>query len=563
MLLEDKKPLEAFEVVIKVRPGYARVTDARLLEGYLATQLVNAKAEGPPLPDAKKTEIFKRAVADLVKVPKPAHVAKKEEVISYLSARCRLATLLFAQGKADPVTEKANPGYNQALAISEEVIGLVPTYDELVKLDGGMKKLNVDGMGMLMLAQDTHSRAVYLRARALIDAGKFGEADKALEPILTVVKTSGPVFTAEMKAWAEGGGGDAEAVQKSKVAQLAAAVDKTRVEVVLAGFRLKVKDSKPNEAAELLDLMIKAGGSIEDNLPVLELLGREMAAQMAQLRKEGKKADADALGAGLAVLLKKITAVPKLSPQMMLFIGQTLQTVGEYDKAIETLKKIPVPEFAGWEQKKPEEIPQEVRGRVTGQIRDFSVAQLTIARALREGGKLDEAEKMLLAIIGTAEKQGWGYGRLYFRRELALVYEGKGKAASDPKVANTEWGKALKEWTTLFNIHKNRLQNPPKDASPEQMKQYRNAFAEAYFDVQRCLVRANIQLLGTSNAAKLQKTFDDVGKRFADMEKQIPVADWQPEVQHQYVDFLKEVPQLAASYRAASGKLFLDKLPLP
>jgi len=309
--------------------------------------------------------------------------------------------------------------------------------------------------------------------------------------------------------------------------------------------------------------MIKAGGSIEDNLPILELLGREMAAQMTVLRKEGKKAEADALGAGLVMLLKKITAVPKLSPQMTLFIGQTLQTVGEYDKAIETLKKIPVPEFAGWEQKKPEEIPQEVRGRVTGQIRDYSIAQLTIVKALRESKKLDEAEKMVLAIIGTAEKQGWGYGRLYFRRELALVYEAKGAAAADVKAANTEWGKALKEWTTLFNIHKNRLQNPPKDVSPEQTKQHRNAFAEAYFDVQRCLVRANIQLLGTNNAAKLQKTFDDVGKRFADMEKQIPAADWEPEVQHKYADFIKEVPQLAASYQAASGQLFLKKLPVP
>jgi tetratricopeptide (TPR) repeat protein len=469
---------------------------------------------------------------------------------------------LFAQGKADPVTEKANPGYNQALAISQEVIGLIPTYDELVKIDGGTKKPNVDGMEMLMLAQDIHSRAVYLRARALIDAGKFNEADKALEPLLSAVKKSGPVFTAEMKAWAEGGGGDAEAVHKSRVAQLAAVVDKTRVEVVLAGFRLKVKESKPNEAAELLDLMIKAGGSIEDNLPVLELLGREMAAQMAALRKDGKKAEADALGAGLAVLLKKITAVPKLSPQMTLFIGQTLQGVGESDKAIETLKKIPVPEFAGWEQKKPEEIPQEIRGKVQGQIRDYSIAQLTIAKALRDGKKFDDAEKMLQSIIGTNDKQGWGYGRLYFRRELAMVYEGKGAALKDDaKAANTEWGKALKEWTALFNIHKNRLQNPPKDVSPEQTKQHRNAFADAYFDVQRCLVRANIQLLtGPNNAAKLQKTFDDVGKRFADMEKQIPVADWEPEVQHRYVDFLKEVPQLTAPYKAAGGKLFLEKL---
>ena len=40
---------------------------------------------------------------------------------------------------------------------------------------------------------------------------------------------------------------------------------------------------------------------------------------------------------------------------------------------------------------------------------------------------------MLTGIIGTNDKPGWGSGRLYFRRELAMVYEGKGEALGNAK----------------------------------------------------------------------------------------------------------------------------------
>ncbi|QJW96947.1 hypothetical protein [Frigoriglobus tundricola] len=594
MLAEEKRYPEAFEAVIKVRPGFPQITSVRLLEGYLAGQIINARAEegqDPPVPAAKKAEVFRRAVADLARVSKPAPGAGRDEVHGYLSARCRMAALLFAQGRADAAAEAAGPGYNQALTIAEEVIANVPTFDALVTESGGTKKPNVDGLELLMLAQDAYSRAVYLRARALIAAGdkappaerqqKFAEAEKALAPILESVKTAGPLFVGPIKAWAEGRGDrldpskpDGEdnrdphpvAVLKARVAQLAAAVDKTRVEVVLAGFRLKVKEAKAAEASDLLDLMVKAGGTIEDNLPVLELLSREMAAQMSAYRKQGRAAEADALGAGLAVLLKKFSTVPKLTPQTLLFLGQTLQAIGENEKATEALKKVPAPDLADWDKKKPEDFPAELRGKIKDQINAYSAAQLSLARALRESGKPDEAEKMLLAIIGTNEKKGWGHGRLYFRRELALVYETRGGAATDAAAAKAEWNKAVKEWTTLFQLHRNNIQALPKGAAPALVTQARNAFADAYFDVQRCGVRANEKLLNPNapaQAARLQKAYEDAGKRFVDMEKQIPAGEWEPEVQHRYADFLKDVPPAMAAYKAAGGKTFLERMPVP
>ena len=79
------------------------------------------------------------------------------------------------------------------------------------------------------------------------------------------------------------------------------------------------------------------------------------------------------------------------------------------------------------------------------------------------------------------------------------------------------------------------------------------------------MVRANEKLLNPNvlaQAAKLQKLYEDTGKKFVDMEKQIPAGEWEPEVQHRYADFLKEVPQTMAEYKAAGGKAFLEKLPV-
>jgi tetratricopeptide (TPR) repeat protein len=303
---------------------------------------------------------------------------------------------------------------------------------------------------------------------------------------------------------------------------------------------------------------------------------------MLNYQREGKVKEAKEIGAGLAVLLKKITEVPKLSTSQLLFVGQLLTVVGEHDKAIETLKKVPPPEFAEWKTTPPDKIPPEIRGKVTNQIREYSVSQWNIAKALREAKRFSEAEKFLQEIIGTQDKQGWGWGRLYFRKELAAVYEDRGASAADVKAANPEWGKALQIWTTLWGIQKSRLSKiPPAEKMPdataaeevkqawadkeklrhEEERQAKNAFADAYFEMQRCLVKANQQLLKAQPPEKLQKTMDDVAKKCFDMETKVlpQPKDWDAEVQHRYVDLIKETPALLAAYKAAGGKFFLEK----
>ncbi|MCS6866379.1 MAG: hypothetical protein RMJ56_12515 [Gemmataceae bacterium] len=568
ILLEEKRLPEAFQVLLKVRPAYAQIAKVRLLQGYIARELMVAR--NTALSDEDKAAVFRRALSELGKIPRPPAAAGVDDVRDYVSAQCRIGSLLFLQGRADPATEKTRPGYNQALQIAEEMLKIIPTYDCLTKLDGGKKALNLDGLELTLLAQDVQARAIYLKARAMIDeadtlagaeqAAKLNEVTKVLQPILQAVSQNGALYTAEMKQWSQGVGGDEDDIQKARIAQLAATVDKTRVDVILAAFRLKVRQAQAAEAASLLDVMVKAGGNIEDNLPVLELLGREMAAQMRTLRNEGKTEEAKVFGAGLAELLKKITTVPNLEPRVVLFLGETLQVVGENDRAIEMLRKIRAPEFAGWETKRPEEIPAELRGRIQEQIRDYALAQLTIARAFKEKRDFDAAEKMLTEIIGTNDKPNWGYGRFYFRRELASVYETKAQTLTDAKAAKAEWDKAYREWLTICNFQRNRLIKPPAEASAEQMRQYRNAYADAFLDLQRCVVKANQQLLKAA-PEKLKKTYEDVGKQVAVMERQLPIAEWYPDVHRNYMMFLKETPEVVGPYKANGGKLFLEPLP--
>ncbi|HEY1186058.1 MAG TPA: hypothetical protein VGE74_00315, partial [Gemmata sp.] len=546
MLTDDKDFMGAYEILVKVRPGYGQLTNVRLLQGYVVSQLVvPLDKDVPPerrLAPAKKAELFRNTTRELAKVPKPAAIAPEDEVRAYLSARCRLASMMLAQERADPETEHTNAGFNRALHLSGLILAEVPGFDCLVNKD---KKLDLDGLEMTNLALDTYTRALYLRARAMTNNGQFDGSMELIKPTLDQIAANGPLMTAELRAWAGLGASEsADDRQKARIAQLAALIDKSRVDVVLSGFRTQVRQGKAAEAGKLLDLMVKAGGSLEESLPLLELVGRELAALLVAHKKEGKAEEVKNLGAGLGILLDKIRTVKALSVPSLLFIGQTLQSIGKSAEAIETLKQVPVPTYKDWDKKKSDEFPQEDRGKVLNQIRDYAVAQHGIAQALIDLKRFAEAEKMLKEIVGDNAKPGWGAGRLYFRKAVAELYEAKGTAEPDPKKAQREWGQAMREWTTLFGFARNRLTNLP--AAPKEMTaeriaaavanfhkvlagtvwfhgvieqaaslpQARNDFAESYFEVQRCILAANQQLLkAPALAPKLQKTYEDIAKK--------------------------------------------------
>jgi hypothetical protein len=583
MLVEEKKLDQAFEVLTKVHPGYSQIANVRLLEGYIATQLINSAAKDVPLPPGGKRQLFNRARADLERVVRPVAAAREEEVTGYLSVRARLAHLFLTQPRAEDRPGDA-AGFERALSTADEMIAVIPSFDCLKDKEPG--KLNPKGLEMFFLGLDARTRAIYLRGKAFVDAKdqNWDKAAAAIEPALVEVD-KGPVYDDKMKQWMGDTADDDEAKLKMRVAALAQNIDRTRREIVMVGFKLRVRQGKPAEATRMLDLLTKAGGSIEENQPTLEFMARDLAAHIPALKKTGQAAEAKAMGEGLAILLKRLSSLPNLTPASILFLGQTLYLVEQYDEALKEFAKISVPvppkgpAAAG---PAPAAAPNAKGGNdwwamdlnklennadkktFQDQIRDYRLAQLYTARSLRGAGKLPDAEKLLTAAIGPPEKQGYAYASLDFRRELAFTYEAKGAALTNLKDASAEWGKALNQWTTLFKFAEGQI-TKTKDPTPEQDKKLKNVYFDAYFEVQRCLVQANTQL--QKGNPKLADTFANVAKKIVSLETNFKFAEREKngdgilnsDVWEHYCDLLDKYPELKNAYKAAGGKFFLER----
>ncbi len=82
-----------------------------------------------------------------------------------------------------------------------------------------------------------------------------------------------------------------------------------------------------------------------------------------------------------------------------------------------------------------------------------------------------------------------------------MVYEGKAALIAVPKEANVEWGKAVGEWKVVQELPEEpphvlrRCRRPQlpeqKAAFQQQLADARNEYADAFFDVNRCYVKAN------------------------------------------------------------------------
>ena len=160
-----------------------------------------------------------------------------------------------------------------------------------------MKQPNrLTGQEMTMLAQDELARAIYLRARATMDAAeKLPPAEHAAEVGQRPTKVLAPTLRMPCRQRhnvhpADGRVGEGKVTRRprpSRTPKAAAAVPKRSPYSRPAWrnwprlwTRPASRSSSPGsgsgyngvklaaEGADLLDLMIKAGGTIEDNLPV-------------------------------------------------------------------------------------------------------------------------------------------------------------------------------------------------------------------------------------------------------------------------------------------------------
>jgi hypothetical protein len=585
LLYQDGKPVEAYDALVKVRAGYSQVANARLFQGGLVSQMLTAKDS--PLPPDRRREVFHRTVADLDKTVRPVAGADLQAVRSYVSIRCRLALLYLLQLRVDPEADAKAPGYVKAQQVAEEVLASLPTFTSLA---GAEKRLNLDGWEMRLLAEDARARAVYLRGQASYTQGKYDDVFNALGEVLAEMQKDPTRFVEQVKRATAAPAPpdkkdekkdekkddkkddkkdpdpevmpaeDPDGALQARVVSLAGAADRLRQDLIVLGLKTRVKQGQVDRASELIDLLKKYGGSLEANVTTLQQLSGELAVQIVSLRRDGKADEAKALTDGFAKLLEKVSAEPNLPPSMHLFMGQALIVVNEPNKAVEALKKVPPPKDPGWLNLPSAKLPDDEARR---QVAEYRRAVLELIRAHRLAKQYIEADNLLKAALGDQAKPGWAYTSIDFRKEVAYLFEARG--ADDPQNARTLWGWALKEWNELYAITRNRverdLKDPPKDANGNvdnlTMQRNKNAFFDAFFDVQRCLVKANSQIL-SNNQAKLQESLNNVAKAFVEQEK----ANWDdmfPEVRVKYYDLLEEHPDLKKAYQAAGGKQFLQR----
>lgn len=542
LLYEDGRTVEAYDATLKVRPGYDRLPYVRLFQGAVASQLLTGKDS--PLDPARRVDLYRRTVADLEKLPRPPATAADEDARTYLMVRARLAFLHLVQSRVDPDAEKGEPGTAKARRVAEEAVQAVPAFPALLAFD--KKGPNLDGWEALLAAEDARTRAVFLDAQAQFVAGKYDDVFSAAGKVLQEMNERGPIAAAVKAAEAA----PADEAQKGRVEKLAEGVDKLRRDLVVLSLKTRVQQGEAAKGAELLDLLKKFGGSIEANVPTLQQLTLEMSGRIERLRRDGKAAEAQTLADGFGKLLEKVSAEPNLPPAVQLFLGQALIVVGDYAKAEAALAKVP----------RPDNLTAPPDDAARRAVSEYRRAALDTVRARRLGKRYDDAEKLLAEAVGTKEKQSWAFTSLDFRKEAAHLAEGRGADEKNPQAANKHWGQAVKGWSELVTVARNRLTGPaPKDANGNldnsAVQRNKNAFYDAYFDYNRCVLKANMQLLAGN--PKLDERVDDAAKRFVELEQK-EGANMYPQVKDRFHDLITELPALRKSYEARGGKMFLQ-----
>jgi len=341
----------------------------------------------------------------------------------------------------------------------------------------------------------------------------------------------------------EGMEDDPDKTQKEQIANLAKGVDLYRQNLIVLALKIRVKKGEAEKGIEQLDLLKKYGGSIEANIGTLEQITNEMAAQIVGLRRENKQEEAKALSDGFAKLLDKLSAEPGLPTSVQRFLGQSLIIVGQYDKAVDALKKVPPPANLAT-LAKPNEIADPAERRV---VNEYRRASLELLRAYRQSNKFAEADAVLAAAMGEPAKPGWAVNSVDFRKEKAFLFEAKG-AAAPPAMAKQPWGEALKEWTALVRIYQGIVAKGPQPGAGagNAFLAAQNNYYDMYLAHQRCLLKANLHLLPKGDM-KFTKLFDDTGRNIANLEM-LSGRTFTPDTRDNYREFIVEFKELQASY---------------
>jgi hypothetical protein len=420
LLRREAKYAEAFDVLSRVTPDSPRLGTARLMEGLAAFELLRPQPEGvankSKLSAKEKAAIWRRVIADLTRAANVPTSASADDA--------RIAVLLELQLAELYITEGAK-GYPKAEQLALAAAKKTDTFTALSAADKQELKFR---------AEDTRVRAAWAEGMALYKAGKYSAVMTKMTPLLTAATKEGSA---------------AAKVKPKDEAALAAAkrldADRRDKLLVLAlQTRLKEGAAGADKMAGLFDLMKRLGGSLDASIEALTQLVHVIRPQLDELRKQGKADEADKLTRGVGQILDKVATEPGITPRVRMFLGRAMKDLGNYDKAVAVLQKIPTPAAAEL-AKKPADLDEKNRMPVLV----YRGSRLELAQTYRRAKKFDDAAKTLREAMGTKEKPGWAAKAIDFRKESAYLLEDRAEAATDPMEAMKLWGEANDKWRQL------------------------------------------------------------------------------------------------------------------
>jgi hypothetical protein len=415
-LMRDGRHREAFDMLTRVNPGYPRVAAARLLQGGAAFELLRRQdtdEDEPAFTPPQRAAVYARTVADLSAVAPPPPNAPADDVRVYVLLGLQLADLHLAIGP---------DGYAKAEKAAADAAARVESAGNLAA---------EDKQELSLLAEHARERALYAQAVQLYRADKYAEAVAKIAPALAAAK-------------------DGPAVRDGQPELVAAAARKLdefrRDSLLVVALQSRIRAGEVEKVGELFDLMKSLGGSLDAGVTALGQLIAATRPQADALRRQGRDEEADRLVRGVGAVLDRVAAEPDLTPQILLFLGTGLKDMGDFDRAVEMLAKVPAPP-ADDLSRRPSDLDEKARPAV--QL--YRQARLETARAHRLAGRFDDADRVLTEAMGTAENPGWAATSPDFRREVAYLLEDRAAAAADPQQAIAFWGAARGKWTELAN----------------------------------------------------------------------------------------------------------------
>ena len=554
LLVQNSRYIEAFNLLNRLTARYPNIARARLLQGGVAYELLRPRAafdeKNPPpkfaLPlAAQKPAIFKLATTDLAGVPVANPATPAAIAIDYVRLQNQLAQLYLTSGAA---------GYPVAEKIGADVAALIPTLATLP---------DIEKQTLPMEAEMTRINAVFGQAMPLHQQKKYKESADRYAPMIAAIEKAGPAVK-------EG--------QDPAVGAVAKRLDELRLsKIVVPTLNSRVAEGQLEEAGKLLDMLKRLGSSQDQIVNAVFQVVMASKPQIEQMKKEGKVEDAAKVSTNLATLAARISgADAKLSSAQLLDLGKIFKELGDYEKGIGLLIRIPAPTNAAFLKAEPPQPPASdpTDAPAVKKAKDdasaawtadkaattyYRVAQLELLRTYILANQLPKAEETLDAVLGKDRKSGWGYRFPDYRREGLSYLEAEAASTADGKEALKVWIEAKTGWEGLareyYGVLIKKLPANADKADVAKLDQQKAFAKPIYFDLIaesiRCLARAQLQV-NAANAPAQKKALDGLGKQIADLEKKNP--DLAENVKVKLLKLLDDVQQLREPYKAAGGE---------